>query len=341
MAFGICVLGLDHWYTAFGVLNTCNASEQTPLTSVYEPDAGRRAEVTAAYPGVLVTDDVDAALGVPGVELAAVCAKTGDAVGLSGRALQAGKHVISVKPFARSKNEADALSGVARRSGRFFGSFEGMQRLHPRAELLRELIASRVIGDVIALHQVGHGPLPAPWRGAASGGPSWWLDAEQVPGGAWIDHAIYAVDLARFALRGEITAGYGTLGNRVHKHLPVEDYGAAILTLSPEAAPLSPEAASLVPDVTLFITDTWCAEPGAGYNEYRFIGTRGTITADGYSAWIVQNKDGMTRREIEPGAFFAMGKLAALLESGETPPFGAEDALRNLVACLGVYENRR
>ncbi|MBC8135091.1 MAG: Gfo/Idh/MocA family oxidoreductase [Fibrella sp.] len=329
MAFGIAVLGLDHWYTAFGVLDICTASAETPLLSIYEPHAARRAEVAALYPHALVTDSAEAALSIPGVELAAICARTGDAVNLSKQALNAGKHVVSVKPFARSAAEAEGILQVASSSGKYFGSFEGMQRFQPRAETLRDLIASGVIGDVIAFHQVGHGPLPAEWRGAPNGGASWWLDAEQVPGGAWIDHAIYAVDLARFALKGEITDASGILANRVHDHLSVEDYGAALMTLTPNAGHR--------PLVTLNITDTWCAETGTGYNEYRLLGTQGTITADGGTAWVVRTKDGTTRHEWEPGKHFRFDKLAALLQNGETPPFDGMDALRNLVACLTVY----
>lgn len=326
MAFGIAVLGLDHWYTAFGVLDICTASEVTPLVSIYEPDATRRAEVAAAYPQALVTDSVDAALSAPGVELVAICAKTGDAVQLSKQALNAGKHVVSVKPFARTRDEADGILQVAATSGKFFGSFEGMQRFQPRAETLRDLIASGAVGDVVSFHQVGHGGLPSPWRGGKSGDPSWWIDPEQVPGGAWIDHAIYAVDLARFALDGQITHAEATLDNRLHKDLPLEDFGAAILTLERTDGP----------NVTLYIMDTWCAEPGTGYSEYRFIGTQGTITADG-NAWVVKTKDGSTRHEWESGTYFRFEKLAALLQSGQDVPFGPEDALANLTACLQVY----
>ncbi len=331
MAFGIAVLGLDHWYTAFGVLDTCAASPETPLVAVYEPDAWRRAEVSAAYPGVLVTDNVEQALDAPDVELAAICARTGDAVELAKRALFVGKHVVSVKPFARTVAEAEEVLVVAAESGRFFGSFEGMQRLHPRAETLRQIIESGAVGDIVALHQVGHGSLPAPWRGKKSGGDSWWLDSEQVPGGAWIDHAIYAVDLARFALQGEITQIVGaTVGNRSHESLSVEDYGAALLTLETRSSQVHP--------VTCNITNTWCAEPGAGYSEYRFIGTRGTITAEAYAAWIVRTASGETRHEWEPGAFLRFDRLARILQNGEKPPFGADDARCNLATCLQFYE---
>ena len=325
MAMGTAVLGLDHWYTAFGVLGGAAASAAVPLVAVYDRDTARRAEVAAMYPGVLVTDSADAAISASGVELVAICARTGDAVELAERALLAGKHVVTVKPFARNIPEAERLVQVAAETGTFLGAFEGMQRLHSRANTVRELIASGAVGEIVAFHQVGHAPLPAPWRGAANGGDSWWLDPAQVPGGAWIDHAIYAVDFARYVLRGEVTQTVGaTFANRVHK-MPLEDYGAALLLLQTETGAT----------VTLSLTNTWCAESG-GYNEYRFIGTRGTITADG-GAWVVETATGTTRHEAEGGAYFRFERLAQLLENGEMPPFGAVDAVANLTACLDAY----
>lgn len=330
MAFGIAVLGLDHWYTAFGVLDNCARSEETPLVSIYEPDAARRAEVAAAYPRAFVTDSAEAALAQPGVELAAICAKTGDAVELTERALRAGKHVVSVKPFARTREEAADILAIHRATDRFFGSFEGMQRLQPRAQKLRELIAGGAIGEVVAFHQVGHGGLPSPWRGGVSGAPSWWLDPEQVPGGAWIDHAIYSIDLARFVLDGEIPVDGvvgATMAKRLHPELPLEDYGVALLHLRTATGR----------EVLLNITDTWCAAPGGGYSEYRFLGTRGTITAEN-GAWVVATGGETTRHAYESGPYFRFDLLAQALQSGEQPPFGAEDALANLRACLAVYK---
>ena len=106
-------------------MDVCAASSETPLVAVYEPDAGRRGEITAAYPGVLVTDDAGEALGAPGVELAAICAKTGDAVELSKRALAAGKHVVSVKPFARTIAEAESVFSRRRIVGSVFRFVRG------------------------------------------------------------------------------------------------------------------------------------------------------------------------------------------------------------------------
>ena len=60
----------------------------------------------------------------------------------------------------------------------------------------------------------------------------------------------------------------------------------------------------------------------------------------GTRAWLVRTATGETRQEWETGAFFRFDRLAALLNAGGTPPFGAADALANLSACLRVYEKR-
>ncbi len=327
---GIAVLGLDHWYTAFGVLDTAAASQRAPLVGIWDADAARRDDVRAKYPRAVVAEDPNALIGRSDVRLVAVCAATNDAVPLVKRALAAGKHVLSVKPAARGLDELDGVLQAAetarREHGAFFGSFEGMQRLHPRAVLLRDLVRSGAIGQPLSYHQVGHGSLPRAWPGAAEGA-SWWLDPARVPGGAWIDHALYAVDLARFVFGGEIDRAMGLIENRVHANMGVEDYGVALLRLAQENAPAA---------VSLIFEDTWAAGPGGGASRQQIIGTQETIRAEG-SAWVVTKSGEETRHAIPDAPFFQLDALADLLLAGTTPPFGAHDARANLAACLRVY----
>lgn len=331
MPLGIAVLGLDHWYTAFGALDAAAAaSPRCSLVGLWDASAARRDEMRPKYPGAAIADNPDALLERSDVRLVAVCAATNDAVPLAKCALEAGKHVLSVKPPARTRDELGDVLAVAEQArqnhGAFYGSFEGMQRLHPRAIVLRDLVQSGVIGQPLSFHQVGHGSLPQPWPGQS--GPSWWLDPARVPGGAWMDHALYAVDLARFVFDGEIDRATGLIENRVHQDLGVEDYGVALLRLAPAGG---------APPVSLLFEDTWAAQAGGGASRYQIIGTQGAIRADG-SNWVV-TRDGEETRHLIPAApFFLLDALADLLESGQTPPFGPADARANLDACLRVYE---
>ncbi len=326
MAFGIAVVGVDHWYTAFGVLDIAAASEVAPLIGVVEKSEERLTALREKYPKAIVTDDEAALITRDDVSLVAICATTADAPEIAKRALVAGKHVVSVKPPARTLEELDGVIAAANEAGKFYGSFEGMQRLTPRVTLLRELIQSDAIGTPMSFHQVGHGGIPSPWPGQT--GPSWWLDAEKVPGGAWIDHAIYAVDLARFVFGGEIDFATGVIENRVHTGLSLEDYGASLMRLQPSEGS----------GVTLIFEDTWTAKPGGGAHRQQFIGSKGSLRPDG-NDWVLTQGGTEVRHAIPAAPFFRLDALAELLMQGETPPFGPADARANLAACLAVYED--
>jgi predicted dehydrogenase len=329
MALGLAVLGLDHWYTAFGVLETAVKSEKTPLIGIYEPDGNRHESVREKYPETPLTSIPESLLTRDDVQIVAICAGTYLAPELAKMALQAGKHVVSVKPPAMTLADLEGVRQVAADAGRFFGSFEGMQRLQPRAVLLRELVQGGAIGTPISSYQIAHGGLPAPWQGQT--GDSWWLHKDKVPGGAWIDHAIYAVDLARFIFEGEIISAHGIIENRVHRDLELEDYGLGLFRLQPNHGGTP---------ITLSFEDTWTATPGNGRHHQETIGTQGYLYPDG-GDWVVVSGGETKRYPIPTAPFFRLDALADLLEKGETPPFGVADAYANLKACLAVYESAR
>jgi predicted dehydrogenase len=328
MSFGIAVVGLDHWYTAHGVCDIAAASSLVTLAGIADPNPARQDWARERYPQTTVVGDAAALFARDDIHLVALCAPTAAAPALAEAALAAGKHVISVKPPARTLAELDAVIAVAQTAGRLYGSFEGLQRLHPSTLLLRTLIADGAIGTVMSYHQVGHGGLPSPWPGEPGGAPSWWIDRAQVPGGAWLDHAIYAVDLARFVIDGEIDAATGLIERRVHTHLEIEDYGASLMRLRPANGG----------SVSLLFEDTWTAAPGGGAHRQQWIGTHGHIRAE-RGGWTVTRGGQETHHGTPTTPFFQLDALAQILQSGDTPPFGPHDARANLAACLAVYEN--
>lgn len=327
MSFGVAFIGLDHWYTAFLYMNEIARSAETPLVGIADPDAGRRAEVRGKYPQAMVTEDADALLARDDVALVAITASTDQAPPIAERALAAGKHVLSVKPAARTLAELEKVVAAAERAGRFYGSFEGMRRLTPQLTLLRDLVRRGEIGRPMAFYQLAHGGLPQPWP--QTQGDSWWLHPDKAPGGAWIDHAIYAVDQARFVFDGEIDHAAGIVENRVHKDLAVEDYGAAVLRLAPRDGG---------PSVSLIFEDTWTAGPGGGVHWQEIIGTAGTLRPRGKEWVLVQGGKETTRHPVPDAAQSGMETLARMLQDGQTPPFGPADARANLAACFAFYE---
>ncbi len=327
MRFGVAVLGLDHWYTAHGVCDIASKSEKVALIGVSSPEPPHRSWASEKYPKIIVTDDPATLCNRDDVHLVAICAPTATAPALAKHALRAGKHVVAVKPAARTLTELDTVIAEAEAAGRFYGSFEGMQRLTPRVQKLRELIQSGAIGTPLSYHQIGHGGLPSPWPGQPGGSPSWWIDATQAPTGAWADHAIYAIDLARFVFGGEIVWSAGLIEKRVHTELALEDYGIALLKLQPNTGG-SP--------VSLMLEDTWAAAPGGGAHRVLFIGTHGTIRPDG-NDWMVSANGTETRHTSGESPFFNLDTLADALLTNASIPWSAADARANLAACFSVY----
>jgi predicted dehydrogenase len=327
--FSVAVIGLDHWYTALLTLDILAKSENITLTTVCEIDQTRWPDVTKRAPKAVLTADPEAIFADPNIELILICTDTAQTPALAIRALNAGKHVVSVKPCASSLAELDGVLAVAKATGKFFGSFEGMQRLHPKAHLLKELIISGAIGTPLSFYQLGHGGLASPWPGQPGGSPSWWIDNTRSPMGAWADHAIYAVDLARFVFgNGDepIKLLGSQLANRLHPSLAHEDYGVALMQLG---------------NVNLIIEDTWAvdntnANGGVGMHRMHIMGTKGNIIAEG-NTWVVNNGAGKTAHEIPDVPFFNYEALITHLQSGTQPPFGPEDARATLAACLSVY----
>jgi predicted dehydrogenase len=326
--FSVAVIGLDHWYTALPTLDILAKSENIELAAVCETDQSRWPDVTKRAPNVTLTADPEAIFTNANIALVLICTDTTQAPNLAIRALNAGKHVVSVKPCASSLAELDEVLAVAKTNNKFFGSFEGMQRLHPKATLLKEIIQSGAIGTPLSFYQLGHGGLASPWPGQPGGSPSWWIDKQRSPMGAWADHAIYAVDLARFVFGADASEPIKLLGatiaNRLHSNLAHEDYGVALMQLG---------------NVNLIIEDTWAVDSaagGVGMHRMHVMGTKGNILAEG-STWVVSNGEGKTVHNIPDVPFFNYEALVAHLQSGTPLPFGPEDARATLSACLAVY----
>jgi predicted dehydrogenase len=327
--FSVAVIGLDHWYTALPTLDILAKSEYATLAAVCETDKTRWPDVTKRAPNAFLTADPEAIFTNPDIQLVLICTDTTQAPNLAIRALQAGKHVVSVKPCASSLAELDGVLAAAKTNNKFYGSFEGMQRLHPKATLLKELIASGAIGTPLSFYQLGHGGLASPWPGQPGGSPSWWIDKQRSPMGAWADHAVYAVDLARFVFgNGDepIKLLGSQLANRLHPDLAHEDYGVALMQLG---------------SVNLIIEDTWAVDNnssggGVGMHRMHIMGTKGNIIAEG-NTWVVNNAAEKTVHNIPDVPFFNYESLIAHLQSGTQPPFGPEDARATLAACLSVY----
>jgi predicted dehydrogenase len=323
-SFGIAVVGLDHWYIGLAAIDVFSKSSEFPLIGVADRHDWRREDVKSR--GVQnVTEDFDALLNDDRVRVVFAMSNSASNEAISRRALEAGKDVLSVKPPAMTVEGVDQLVKVAEEKGRFFASFEAMNRFSARRRQIKSLIQDGAIGQPTTYCRLSQGGLPQPWAGRQ--GDSWWLDPAQVPGGAWIDHAIYAVDEVRDLFGTEIATAQAVIENRRYTDLKVEDYGIATMETTSH--------------VTAVIEDAWLADHHAGVQT--IIGREGSLHLSGPAA-----KDGPLllragKPEVLPAAQDDEPIYVAFcraLQNGEVP-FSGRDSRANLSACLAAYQSAR
>lgn len=322
-------MGLDHWYTALdSVVPAIARSETVRLVAVAHDDLEKARSVAGNTSAELATTDYRAALERADVDLVVAMFSTDRNVEVCSAAAAAGKHILSVKPMAMDLQGADTIVRAVREAGVVFLPSESSYRLTPGAQRIKNWIADGRIGTPVRYTQSMHSSLPRAWPG--EGGSGWWVDPQRVPGGGWIDHAIYAVDLVRWIFRTEIVAASGIVANRRHADLPVEDYGIATFELDCGAVAV--------------IEDTWTAERGFGMNRSEYIGSAGAIVDEtgvtgrlllrgdfGFGDWIALEQQ-------RPAHGAMVEHLAACVRQTVAPISDAEAGRANLAACLAFYQ---
>ncbi len=319
---GVAVIGLDHWYSAFSVLDQVIAEPGMRLVGLAENNPARLEEARQKYTPDRATSHYLELLDDEAIELVFSFVTTAENVDVCLASLGRGKPTLCVKPPARTLGDAVAMSGAAEEAGVIWSSFEVSHRLTARSQFLKRILRDGVIGQPISFYHVAHGGLPQPWPDQQ--GDSWWLDPEKAPGGAWIDHAIYAVDQVRWIMEWEVESVSATMANKRHTDLALEDYGLAWLRLTN--------------GFTAVLEDTWTADVGTRFD--RYIGTEGSLSPDG-DGFLV-SKRGQTQKLDPPAETRTpFSKIAAAVRGDERLPFTHHCSVHNFSACLAAYESFR
>jgi len=110
-----------------------------------------RARRDAYFPAARVTDDFDSLLSDPNVSVFDLTAHPDVRLDLMRRALNAGKHVLSQKPFVDNLDDGGKLVELAERRGlRLAVNQNG--RWAPHLAYIREAVAAGLIGEVTGVH---------------------------------------------------------------------------------------------------------------------------------------------------------------------------------------------
>jgi len=239
--------------------------------------------------------------------------------------------IFCEKPMALDLAGADALVAAVRAAGVQFFPLECQRRLNPDSLRIKSWLDEGRIGRPLRFTQVLHGSLPMAWPGSKATG--WWTDPARVPGGAWLDHAIYAIDGARWLLGSEPAQVVGAALNQRYADLPVEDFGVATYTLSNGADAL--------------IEDTWTADRGFGFSRSELFGSAGTIGEDSNLRGAVALRgdfgfEGALSLEPKREArSLVVDHLVDAVRGQVAPAATVEDGRANLAACLAFYEAAR
>ena len=229
--YRVGVLGLDHWYWATAFIPRLLTSRRATLAAIWEPRDWRLratkypAERVAARPEE-ITDDPDIDVVVSFLPCPA-------SARWLARAARNGKALVCNKPLAMTPAAGLPIVAALRRTRRPSYALEGGAALTRRARFIRRLVRQNAIGRPLTGFASMRGGMPMAWwdRGGKTGRAhwGWWTDPRLVPGGAWIDHAIYALPEFGFML-GDVPRRVGaTMANLAHRAaMPgLEDYGLA------------------------------------------------------------------------------------------------------------------
>ena len=336
----VAILGLGHWYSAYGLARALREYPKAELVSVAWHDKTQRDAFTSTF-GVEGYDSYDDLLERERVDVVHIAAPVSELHDVTIRAARAGKHIILGKPMAMSVAQADRMVEAVETAGVACVAFQGIMRL--RFADLKARIDTGEIGDVILLHQTSRWSIAEDWY--HSGTPGWFADPTQVPGGALIDEGIYWIDLFRWLCGSEVVQVEAKIANLVHKDIAVEDWGMATFTAAngivatleaswtinaPRKTGPSPKQNAVVRLEVVGsrgeIIDQWFRAPGR------------SVLAAGAADWVFERQ---SEDPFTPAPPLLLNHLIDCVEHHRRPAATIQDARTSLVVAVAAYESAR
>ncbi len=165
----------------------------------------RRGDAAAkAYPGTKTLRSVEELLAEPGISLVVVATPNETHFGLAKQALEAGKHVVIDKPFAPTSAEAAELIELAKSQGRLVMPFHN-RRWDGDFITVKKVLASGALGRLVTFESHFDRYRPILREGT-------WKESQSAANGLLMDLGPHLVDqaLALFGLPATVTASIRT-----------------------------------------------------------------------------------------------------------------------------------
>lgn len=275
------------------------------------------------FPKARVTADPEALIGDPNLEVLDLTPHPEDRLPLIRAALEAGKHVLSQKPFVLDLDEGERLCALAQRRGVKLAVNQN-GRWAPHFAYLREAVRSGFIGEVLSMHVAVH------WDHTWTAGTPF----EEVEDLVMLDFGIHWFDFVA-----------SLVGERARRVQASRTYAAGQKMKPPMLAQaileLEGGQASLV-----FDAHTRFGPLDATY----VAGSKGTLTSSGpdlgNQTVTLHTEAGRAVPELQ-GAWFndgfhgAMGELLCSVEEQREPLNSARGNLKSLELCFAAIAAAR
>ncbi|MEZ4702016.1 MAG: Gfo/Idh/MocA family oxidoreductase [Rhodothermales bacterium] len=338
--YNVGILGLGHWYSAYGMARGLVEYPKARLVAVASPDERKAREFAGTF-GIQAYTRYEELLEKADVDIVLIAAPVSEIPECTIMAARAGKHIVLGKPMAMTLEQAGQMVRDVENAGVVCVPFQVITRMGAMG--VKQRIDRGVIGEVLVMHQTSRWSIAEDWP--RSGKPGWFVDPKHVPGGALIDEGIYAIELFSWLAGSDIVEVEARMANLVHKDIEVEDWGMATFTLANGVvATLEGSWTINAPRVT---------GPSPKQNavvRLEVVGARGEIMtqffrdpgvavlAAGAENWVFERKAGEPFGPAQP---VPIAHLIDCLEQGTQPISTIQEAYRSFAAAMAAYVSVR
>jgi predicted dehydrogenase len=331
--------GLDHFYIGLGALQDLKADGNAEVIIIAHRDIDR-AKQTAAQYGASWTSDYDDVLETDIDVLVTACPTSMNSE-LVIKAVERGIHILSVKPFAMNLDEAERIVNAVEGSSVRFIAYDASFRLHSLYQMVKNWLNDGSLGSPLSAYCYFRTVMPdiAWFDMPVVRSRTWWLDPEQVPGGAWLDHGIYMVDLLRWLFDSELDQVSGTIGHLRYPKNHFEDFGTATLVFQNRSVAT--------------IESTWLTELPGMTTGFHLTCSNGQLINQTFTKGIMFDLEqiqeaknfnysdqivGWRHLDIPQAGGGLMAHMLKVLRGEEQPVADVRDAYASLDACLKFYK---
>ena len=274
------------------------------------------------YPKAKVYSDIKKLLADKRVEVVDITTHPPERPPLIEAAIEAGKHVLSQKPFVTDLDEGERLASLAEKRGVLLAVNQN-GRWAPNFSYLRQAVAAGLLGDVVSAHFNCH------WDHT-------WVEGtpfENVRHLILYDYAIHWFDMVCALFAGnEPTRVFASTAKTANQTLMPPLLGQALIEFEDAQA-------SLVFDA--------CNSSG-GWQTTFVVGTKASLRSEGTSESeqqvVLKTAAGewrphLTGKWFDDGFHGAMAELLSAIEQRRQPIHNARDNLRSLALCFAALES--